>query len=39
MGKDRTLAGALRAFLVPRHPGDYVALLGYIEMNAANDAR
>ncbi|MBI3456351.1 MAG: bifunctional transaldolase/phosoglucose isomerase [Candidatus Rokubacteria bacterium] len=38
MGGDRTLAGALRAHLGRVGPGDYVALLGYVEMHDAHEA-
>jgi transaldolase / glucose-6-phosphate isomerase len=34
----RTLAGVLRAHLGRVRPGDYVALLGYVEMTAAHEA-
>jgi transaldolase/glucose-6-phosphate isomerase len=37
-GRNRTLAGTLKAHLNRIAPGDYVALLAYIEMNAANEA-
>ncbi len=36
-GRDRSLAGLLRAHLGRIRPGDYVALLAYIEMNAAHE--
>jgi transaldolase/glucose-6-phosphate isomerase len=34
---DRTLAGYLAAHLASLRPADYFALLGYIEMNEANE--
>jgi transaldolase/glucose-6-phosphate isomerase len=37
-GGGRTLAGALRAHLGRIRPGDYVALLAYVEMTAAHEA-
>ncbi|PYN96000.1 MAG: hypothetical protein DMD91_23140 [Candidatus Rokuibacteriota bacterium] len=37
IGKDRSLVGALRAHLGRVGAGDYVALLGYIDMNEANE--
>jgi hypothetical protein len=37
-GSDRTLAGYLKAHLSRIKAGDYVALLGYIEMNDAHEA-
>ena len=36
-GSDRSLAGFLRAHLSQLNPGDYMALLGYIEMNGAHE--
>jgi hypothetical protein len=36
-GNDRSLAGFLRAHLGQFNPGDYMALLGYIEMNSAHE--
>jgi transaldolase/glucose-6-phosphate isomerase len=36
---DKTLAGALKAHLGRIKPGDYLALLAYIEMNEANERR
>ena len=36
-GSDRSLAGFLRAHLSQFNPGDYMALLGYIEMNGAHE--
>ncbi|MFL6311363.1 MAG: bifunctional transaldolase/phosoglucose isomerase [Terriglobales bacterium] len=36
-GSDRSLAGFLRAYLSQINPGDYMALLGYIEMNSAHE--
>ncbi|MGH9368610.1 MAG: bifunctional transaldolase/phosoglucose isomerase, partial [Thermoanaerobaculia bacterium] len=36
-GSDRTLVGTLKAHLNRIVPGDYLGLLGYIEMNAANE--
>src|SRR5262249_13873299 len=36
-GADRTLAGYLRAHLGRAKPGDYVALLGYIERSAEHE--
>ena len=38
-GNDATLAGYLRAHLNRVHAGDYFAVLGYIEMNDANEAQ
>jgi len=35
-GADQTLAGYLKAHLGRLKPGDYFALLGYLEMNEAN---
>jgi transaldolase/glucose-6-phosphate isomerase len=35
-GKDRTLAGTLRAHLDRLGAGDYLAILAYVEMNAAH---
>jgi transaldolase/glucose-6-phosphate isomerase len=35
---DRTLAGVLKAHLGRVRPGDYVALLAYVEMSAAQEA-
>ena len=37
-GTDRSLTGFLRAHLSQLSPGDYVALLAYIEMNGAHEA-
>jgi len=37
VGTDRSLTGFLRAHLSQFNPGDYMALLGYIEMNAAHE--
>lgn len=37
-GSDRTLAGYLRAHLNRVKAGDYFALLGYIQMNAAHES-
>ncbi|MGH9776520.1 MAG: bifunctional transaldolase/phosoglucose isomerase [Candidatus Acidiferrales bacterium] len=37
-GKDKTLTGYLRAHLNRLKAGDYLALLGYIEMNDAHEA-
>jgi transaldolase / glucose-6-phosphate isomerase len=36
-GTDRSLTGFLRAHLSQFSPGDYMALLGYIEMNGAHE--
>ena len=36
-GNDRSLTGFLRAHLNQFTPGDYMALLGYIEMNGAHE--
>ena len=36
-GTDRSLTGFLRAHLSQFNPGDYMALLGYIEMNSAHE--
>ena len=36
-GSDRSLTGLLRAHLSQLKQGDYMALLGYIEMNAAHE--
>ena len=36
--KDNTLAGFIRAHLGRLEPGDYLALLAYIQMNAEHDA-
>jgi transaldolase/glucose-6-phosphate isomerase len=36
-GADRSLTGFLRAHLSQFNPGDYMALLGYIEMNSAHE--
>ena len=36
-GSDRSLTGFLRAHLSQFNPGDYMALLGYIEMNGAHE--
>jgi transaldolase/glucose-6-phosphate isomerase len=38
VSRDNTLTGYLRAHLNRLGAGDYFALLGYIEMNAANEA-
>jgi transaldolase / glucose-6-phosphate isomerase len=37
IGNDKSLAAYLRAHLNRLHAGDYFALLGYIEMNQANE--
>ncbi len=37
VGSDRSLTGFLRAHLSQFNPGDYMALLGYIEMNSAHE--
>ena len=37
-GSDKTLVGILKAHLNRIRPGDYLALLAYIERNAANEA-
>jgi transaldolase / glucose-6-phosphate isomerase len=37
VGTDRSLTGFLRAHLTQFTPGDYMALLGYIEMNSAHE--
>ncbi len=37
VGADRSLSGFLRAHLSQFNPGDYMALLGYIEMNGAHE--
>ena len=37
VGADRSLTGFLRAHLSQFTPGDYMALLGYIEMNSAHE--
>ena len=37
LGADRSLAGFLRAHLNQAGPGDYFALLAYIEMNSAHE--
>ena len=37
-GGGRTLAGALRAHLARIRPGDYAALLAYVEMTAAHES-
>ncbi|MBI1851321.1 MAG: bifunctional transaldolase/phosoglucose isomerase [Planctomycetes bacterium] len=37
IAKDRSLAGALRAHLGRVKAGDYVGILGYVEMNAAHE--
>jgi transaldolase/glucose-6-phosphate isomerase len=37
MGRDRSLVAALRAHFGRVKPGDYVALLAYIQMTAANE--
>ncbi len=39
VGKDRTLVGYLRAHLNRIKTGDYFALLGYIQMNDAHEAK
>jgi glucose-6-phosphate isomerase len=36
-GSDRSLTGFLRAHLSQFNPGDYMAVLGYIEMNSAHE--
>jgi len=36
-GNDRSLTGFLRAHISQLSPGDYMALLGYIEMNGAHE--
>jgi glucose-6-phosphate isomerase len=36
-GTDRSLTGLLRAHLSQFNPGDYMAVLGYIEMNGAHE--
>jgi len=38
VGSNRTLAGYLKAHLGRINPGDYFAVLGYIEMNAEHEA-
>jgi transaldolase/glucose-6-phosphate isomerase len=38
VGSDRSLAGYLRAHLARLEPGNYFALLAYLEMNAPNEA-
>jgi hypothetical protein len=38
-GSQATLSGLLRAHLSQLNPGDYCALLGYIEMNAAHEEK
>jgi glucose-6-phosphate isomerase len=38
-GSDRSLTGFLRAHLSQLKPGDYMALLGYIEMNGAHEEK
>ncbi len=38
VSKDNTLAGFMRAHLQRLGPGDYLALLAYIQMNAEHDA-
>ena len=38
-GANPNLAAFLRAHLARLHPGDYFALLGYIEMNDANESQ
>jgi transaldolase/glucose-6-phosphate isomerase len=38
-GRDATLAGYLRAHIGRLRPGDYFAILGYIEMNDAHDSQ
>jgi transaldolase/glucose-6-phosphate isomerase len=37
-GRDRSLRGYLKAHLNRLHPGDYLALLAYIEMNDVHEA-
>ena len=37
-GSDRSLTGLLRAHLSQLSPGDYMALLAYVEMNSAHEA-
>jgi glucose-6-phosphate isomerase len=37
-GSDRSLTGLLRAHLSQFKPGDYMALLAYVEMNSAHEA-
>ncbi|MGB8131019.1 MAG: bifunctional transaldolase/phosoglucose isomerase [Candidatus Angelobacter sp.] len=37
VGADRSLTGFLRAHLSQFNPGDYMALLGYIQMNSAHE--
>ncbi|MGB9120971.1 MAG: bifunctional transaldolase/phosoglucose isomerase, partial [Candidatus Angelobacter sp.] len=37
VGTDRSLTGFLRAHLSQFNPGDYMAVLGYIEMNRAHE--
>jgi glucose-6-phosphate isomerase len=37
VGSDRSLTGFLRAHLSQFNPGDYMALLAYIEMNSAHE--
>ncbi len=37
-GRDATLTGFIRAHIGRLRPGDYFALLGYIEMNDANES-
>ena len=36
-GNDRSLTGLLRAHLSQLNPGDYMALLAYVEMNSAHE--
>ncbi|HEY2234231.1 MAG TPA: bifunctional transaldolase/phosoglucose isomerase [Candidatus Angelobacter sp.] len=38
-GSDRSLTGFLRAHLRQLHPGDYMALLAYVEMNNEHEER
>jgi hypothetical protein len=38
VSKDNTLAGFMRAHLERLGPGDYLALLAYVQMNAEHDA-
>lgn len=37
VGADRSLTGLLRAHLSQFNPGDYMAVLGYIEMNSSHE--
>jgi len=39
VGNDKSLAGYLRAHFNRLNPGDYFALLGYIEMNSEHEAQ